>query len=109
MKRDKKITLRLTQKELDRLNEMVAKTPYNREVFLRRMLEGYTIQEVPKDFFQFRRAVISIAYNLDQLSKSGWFSWQEREELESLTKECRELVRVLMAAFIEKKGKEECQ
>ena len=99
MKRNKRVSVRLTEKELDRLNTMVAKTPYNREVFLRLLLEGCTVQEVPKDYFQFRRQVVSIAYNLDQICRKDLLSWQEQEELYSLVKEARELVHALAEIY----------
>lgn len=99
MKRNRRVSVRLTEKELDRLNEMVAKTPYNREVFLRLLLEGYTIREVPKDYSQFRRQVVSIAYNLDQICRRDLLSWQEQEELYSLVKEARELIHALTEVY----------
>lgn len=99
MKRNKRVSVRLTEKEFDRLNTMVAKTPYNRETFLRLLLEGYTVQEVPKDYFQFRRQVVSIAYNLDQICRRDLLSWQEQEKLHSLVKEARELVHALTEVY----------
>lgn len=52
-KRPHEIKVRLNDKELNRLNKMVAKTNYTREDFLRLMIEGYTVQEVPKDYMMF--------------------------------------------------------
>lgn len=46
-KRTNKISVWLSDKELNRLNTMVAKTIFSREEFIRTMLAGYTIREAP--------------------------------------------------------------
>lgn len=63
------IVLRLNDEELTRLNEMVAKTVFNREQFLRKMLDGYTVQEVPKDYIMFRRDMINACGALNQIPR----------------------------------------
>ena len=66
-RRPHEIKIRLSDKELDRLNRMVAKTNLTREDFLRMMIEGYTVQEVPKDYMMFQldlsRACSMLRYN----------------------------------------------
>ena len=52
-KRTHEIKVRLNDQELSHLNQMVAKTNYTREDFLRLMIGCYTVQEVPKDYLMF--------------------------------------------------------
>lgn len=55
--RTHEIKLRLDDAEYTRLNEMVSRTIYSREQFLRQMLAGYTVRESPKDYIRFRMEV----------------------------------------------------
>ena len=47
MYRNKEIKIRLTEKELQRLDRNVAKTTFLREGFIRKILSGYTLVEQP--------------------------------------------------------------
>ena len=47
MYRNKEIKIRLTEKELQRLDRNVAKTTFSREGFIRKILSGYTLVEQP--------------------------------------------------------------
>ena len=49
------IKLRLNDREYARLNDMVERSIFSREEFIRHMLAGYTLQEAPKEYIQFRK------------------------------------------------------
>ena len=57
--RKHEIKVRLNDAEFDRLNEMVERSIFSREEFIRLMLAGYTLQEAPKEFIQFRKELSS--------------------------------------------------
>ncbi len=63
-KRTHEIKLRLNDAELKHLNDMVSKSLYKREVFLRLLLNGYVMQECPKDYMRFRAELIHMATEL---------------------------------------------
>ena len=53
--RKHEIKIRLNDAEFDRLNEMVERSIFSREEFIRLMLAGYTLQEAPKEYIQFKK------------------------------------------------------
>ena len=82
--RANEIKLRLNDKELDRLNKMVARTHYDRETFLRLMLEGYTLRETPKEYKAFDRELRRLASDLRLYRWNESMSEQQRQELDRL-------------------------
>ena len=57
--RTHEIKVRLNDAEFDRLNDMVKRSIFSREEFIRMMLAGYTLQEAPKEYIQFRKELSS--------------------------------------------------
>ena len=57
--RTHEIKIRLNDAEFNRLNEMVERSIFSREEFIRLMLAGYTLQEAPKEYIQFRKELSS--------------------------------------------------
>jgi hypothetical protein len=53
--RTHEIKVRLNDAELARLNDMVKRSIFSREEFIRMMLAGYTLQEAPKEYIQFKK------------------------------------------------------
>ena len=53
------IKIRLNDAEFDRLNEMVKRSIFSREEFIRMMLAGYTLQGAPKEYIQFKKELSS--------------------------------------------------
>lgn len=47
--RNNRIAVRVTNKEFDRINEMVSKSIFPKEKMIRIIVEGYPIQEKPSD------------------------------------------------------------
>ena len=82
--RANEIKLRLNDKELDRLNKMVARTLYDRETFLRLMLEGYTLRESPRDYKEFEWELRRLASDLRLYRWNESMSEQQRQELDRL-------------------------
>ena len=82
--RANEIKLRLNDKELDRLNKMVARTHYDRETFLRLMLEGYTLRDTPKDYKAFDWELRRLASDLRLYRWNESMSEQQRQELDHL-------------------------
>ena len=60
-KRNKSIIIRLTEEELRHIDDMVENSYLDREDFLRKLLSGYTMVEVPKDYRKFNIALFQIA------------------------------------------------
>ena len=82
--RANEIKLRLNDKELDRLNKMVARTHYDRETFLRLMLEGYTLRETPKEYKAFDWELRRLASDLRLYRWNESMTEQQRQELDRL-------------------------
>lgn len=57
--RKHEIKIRLNDAEFNRLNDMVARSIFSREEFIRLMLAGYTLQEAPKEYIQFKKELSS--------------------------------------------------
>ena len=97
-KRTHEIKVRLNDRELSHLNKMVAKTNYSREDFLRLMIAGYTVQEVPKDYVMFYMDMKRICSTLRYNSINASFSPTEKaallgaaDELSSMVAEMRRI------------------
>ena len=97
-KRTHEIKVRLNDQELSHLNRMVAKTNYTREDFLRLMIAGYTVQEVPKDYLMFYMDMARICSVLRYNSMNACLSPAEKatllgaaEELASVATEMRSI------------------
>ena len=82
--RPHEIKVRLNDKELDRLNKMVARTLYDRETFLRLMLEGYTLRETPKEYKEFDWELRRLASDLRLYRWNESMTEQQRQELDRL-------------------------
>ncbi len=82
--RPHEIKIRLNDQELDRLNKMVAKTLYDRETFLRLMLEGYTLRDTPKEYLTFDWELRKLASDLRLYRWNQSMSEQQRQELDRL-------------------------
>ena len=83
--RANEIKLRLNDKELDRLNKMVARTHYDRETFLRLMLEGYTLRETPKEYKEFDWELRRLASDLRLYRWNESMPEQQRQDLDRLS------------------------
>lgn len=86
-KRTHEIKVRLNDQELSHLNQMVAKTNYTREDFLRLMIGGYTVQEVPKDYLMFYMDIARICSTLRYNSLNTCLSPAEKATLLSASEE----------------------
>ena len=62
--RTHEIKVRLNDAELARLNEMVKRSIFSREEFIRMMLAGYMLQEAPKEYIKFRYEIL---HKLDEI------------------------------------------
>lgn len=104
-KRTHEIKLRLDDEELQRLNETVAKTIFNRESFLRVMLEGFTIQEYSKSYTEFSITMRRIGTQQNLLNWNKSLSPEGRADLKQLARELwdtlMQLNRVYMPCYKE--------
>ena len=82
--RPHEIKIRLNDKELDRLNKMVARTHFDRETFLRLMREGYTLRESPREYREFDWELRKLASDLRLYRWNQSMSEQQRQELDRL-------------------------
>lgn len=68
-KRNHCIILRLSEKELNELNDKVNKSGYSREEFIRQTLAGATLSErPPKDLLQVIKQLQYISNNMNQIA-----------------------------------------
>lgn len=68
MKKTKEIKVRLTQKEFERLNELVTATGLSREQFVRELLSGAKVKEKPPaEYGEILRELRRIGSNINQL------------------------------------------
>jgi len=66
--RDKSFVIRLTQKEMDKLNKNVKLTGKTREGFVRTLLMGFEPQLMPsQEYFDYIRALWLVVNDLDDL------------------------------------------
>ena len=108
--RNNGIIIRLNDKELARLNAMVAKTKMNREAFIRTVLAGYQIKEWTADLHALYYEVRRIGINVEQLLKiaraKGWLS---ARELEKLLEETDKANHEIFNALVPSKEKGGCE
>ena len=90
--RTHEIKIRLNDREFDRLNRMVEKSIYNRETFLRNMLDGYEIREIPKEHLAFRGELTRLASDLRQYRWNQTLSDAEKARLDELADQTWNLV-----------------
>ena len=75
MRRTKEIKIRLTDEELNDLNEKAANTIYSREEFIRRCIRGATFKEnPPNEFPEFIRQLRLLNERLIEIQTSLAFS-----------------------------------
>jgi len=98
-KRQHEIKVRLNDKELARLNKMVAKTNCTREDFLRLMIAGYTVQEVPKDYIMFYADISRICSMLRYNSTNAALSPAEKATLLEAAGELSSVTAVMMSIY----------
>lgn len=68
-RRNVQILFRLTRKEAQALDRKVKASGLNRETFIRKVLEGYTLHEKPDDrFYEALRQLRSMGNNLNQIA-----------------------------------------
>lgn len=65
--RKHEIKVRLNDAEFDRLNAMVERSIFSREEFIRLMLAGYTLQEAPKEYIQFKKELYGMLTEIHML------------------------------------------
>lgn len=70
LKRNKQISIRLTEAELARLTKRVNKSGMNREAYLRSIIRGIVPSDVPPpEYYEVIRQLGSIGNNLNQLAR----------------------------------------
>lgn len=84
-KRNNFIGLRLTDKELDTLNEKARCTGLNRESYLRSLISGYTPKELPSaDYLAMAKQLHALSNNVNQVAAranaTGFFMVKEYEQ-----------------------------
>ena len=97
--RTHEIKIRLNDEELAHLNEMVSSSNYSREVFLRFLLNGYVMQECPRDFIMFKKDVLQIINELRTLRWNNALTEEEKAKLMKTEDEAGELVRMMTRVY----------
>lgn len=70
VKRNKQFVIRLSEEELEKLNNDVKRTAYCREEYVRQLIKGNTPVELPSsDYREIIRQIRRIGYNIDQIAK----------------------------------------
>ena len=99
-KRTHEIKVRLDDKEFDHLNKMVAKTLYNRETFLRLLIGGYTVQEVPRDYIMFHMDMVNACSGLYQAAKyNSSLSEAEKAHLFDIADQLSSVIAVMKSIY----------
>ena len=91
--RTHEIKIRLNDEELAHLNEMVSRSIYNRETFLRLLIDGCTMQECPKEYNEFRVTLIRLASNLKLFKFNSALTPEEERRLMQIGDEVWALVK----------------
>ena len=101
--RTKEIKIRLTEDELTRLNEKVKRTGMNREIYLRKIIEGAKVYErVPHDVWQLTIDLRRIGTDLNWLSNMAtWTRFPDADKVKSACDSLWKLVHVMMQEFID--------
>ena len=81
------IKLRLNDREYARLNDMVERSIFSREEFIRHMLAGYTLQEAPTEFLQFRMELLQKLNAIQTLVQDRPISDHVYQEIKRLSSE----------------------
>ena len=101
MKRTKKIDLRLTEDELQKLNSDVASSGLSREKYLRALIENRSVQTMPPmDLIDVLRNLQKISNNMNQIARKAHFLnfidtaayWENADLLRSTMSELREVI-----------------
>ena len=85
--RTHEIKLRLNDWEFARLNEMASHSIFNREQFLRHMLDGYIIREAPTEYREFRFELIRKMNEIQMLLHATPMTDADRATLHTLLQE----------------------
>lgn len=85
--RKHEIKIRLNDAEFNRLNEMVERSIFSREEFIRMMLAGYTLQEAPKEYIQFKKELSSKLTEIHKLVMQLPISDPVYQEIKRLSSE----------------------
>lgn len=93
--RTHEIKIRLNDEELTHLNEMVSRSIYNRETFLRLLLNGYSMQECPKEYNEFRVTLIRLASDLKLFRFNAALTPEEESRLMEIGDEVWALIKKL--------------
>ena len=103
------IKLRLNDRELARLNDMVERSIFSREEFLRMMLAGYTICEAPTEYRAFRYELIRRMDEIRMLLRTTPMTDADRAGLHALLRETGAAIRRMdeahMSHYKERGGK----
>ena len=86
------LVLWLTDGELERLNHMAEKSGLSRSAYIRKILTGAKITEIPKDYREFHTALIRIESEMRLIERFSSLSGKQQEELRVL---CDALVPVI--------------
>ena len=101
MKRTKKIDLRLTEDELQKLNSDVASSGLSREKYLRALIENRSVQTMPPmDLIDVLRNLQKISNNMNQIARKAHSLnfidtaayWENADLLRSTMSELREVI-----------------
>ena len=90
--RNNELVLWLTDGELERLNHMAEKSGLSRSAYIRKILAGAKITEIPKDYREFHAALIRIESEMRLLERLSSLSEKQQAELRVL---CDALVPVI--------------
>lgn len=97
--RTHEVKIRLNGKELAHLNEMVGRSIYNRETFLRLLIDGCTMQECPKEYNEFRVTLIRLASDLKLFRFSSALTPEEERRLMEIGDEVWALIKKLNVIY----------
>ena len=101
MKRTKKIDLRLSEDELQKLNADVALSGLSREKYLRALIEYRTVKAMPPmDLIDILRSLQRISNNMNQIARKAHALnfvdtdayWENVDLLKSTMRELREVI-----------------
>lgn len=98
--RNHEIKLRLNDRELARLNDMVERSIFNREEFLRMMLAGYTICEASTEYREFRHELIRKMDEIRTLLRENPTTDADRLGLRALLEETGAVIRRMDEAHL---------
>lgn len=97
--RTHEIKVRLNDEEYAHLTDMVSRSIYSREVFLRTLLNGYILQECPKDYRQFSQEIMNLGSELRLFQWNKSLSPAEKENLIRLSEKIWDISDMLTAVY----------